>query len=79
MPVTTIVEIPALTGPLAVKVSVVADPLLVGLKPAVIPDGNPDAENVTEPLNPLSGLIVMLEVAMPPCRIIRLGEPAESE
>ena len=79
MPVTVIVEMPEITGPLAVKVRVVEDGSLVGLKPAVIPDGNPEAVKVTEPLKPLSLFIVMAEVAMPPWASVRFGEPAERE
>src|SRR5205807_1318472 len=69
VPVTVIVAMPTLTGArsLAVNVSVVPDALLVGLKLAVIPCGSPDALKVTEPLNPLSGLIEMVEFTLPPC------------
>src|SRR5438477_483812 len=49
VPVIVMVAIPTLTGPLAVKVRVVEDGSLVGLKPAVIPDGSPEAVKVTEP------------------------------
>src|SRR5205807_9640387 len=79
VPVIVTVEVAAVTVPLAVKVMIVDDPLLVGLKLAVTPAGRPDAAKLTELLNPFSGFTVMVVVALLPSLIGTVVGDAESE
>jgi hypothetical protein len=51
----------------AVNVTVLVLVAGFGLNPAVTPLGNPDALNVTLPLNPFVGVIVIVEVPVLPC------------
>jgi hypothetical protein len=61
LPVTVTFTGPVVAEPLAEKVRVL-EPLVVGfgLKSAVTPLGNAEAENVTLPLNPFDGLTLMV-------------------
>ena len=58
---------PVVAESLAVNVSTVLPLAGFGLKDAVTPLGKPDAEKVTLPLNPSSGLMVMVVVTWLPC------------
>lgn len=79
VPVIVTVAVPTDTGLLAVKVKVVFEVPLVGLKLAVNPDGRPDAKKLTVPLNPFNGFTVMVLVTMLPCVSVTLAGDAESE
>jgi hypothetical protein len=67
MPVT--VTVPAYGGAvaLAVSVSVLFPVAGFGLKVAVTPLGNPDAESDTLPVNPFAGVIMIVLVPWLPC------------
>jgi hypothetical protein len=64
--VIVIVKVPSVAVLLAVSVSVLALVVLLGLNDAVTPLGRPEAEKLTRPLNPLSGLTLMALVPFPP-------------
>ena len=61
------VKVPVVAVALAVRVSVLVVAVLVGLNEAVTPLGKPEAERLTVPLNPLSGLTVMVLLMCAPC------------
>jgi hypothetical protein len=67
VPVMMTVEVPAVAVLLAVKVTRLLP--VVGLVPkaAVTPLGKPEAESVTLPLNPFSGVTEIVSVALLPC------------
>lgn len=65
-PVTVTVTVPVVAVPLAVRVRVLVLLVLAGLKDAVTPLGSPEADKLTAPLKPLSGLTVMLLVLLLP-------------
>ena len=67
VPETVIVDVPVVAVPLAVKVSVLVVDVGFGLKPAVTPDGKPDAARVTLPLKPPESVTVMVLAAWLPC------------
>lgn len=75
--VTTVVPIGAV--PVAVSVNVLVFVVLLGLKDAVTPLGNPEAENVTLPVKPFFGVIVIVLVPLVPCVMVRLPEDVERE
>jgi hypothetical protein len=79
VPVIVTVAAPTVAVLLAVKVTTLVD--VVGLVPneAVTPDGNPEADNVTEPVKPPEGVSVMVLVPEVPCFTVRLEGEAESE
>jgi hypothetical protein len=54
------VKVPMAALVLAVKVKVLLLAVLAGLNDAVTPAGRPEAERLTVPLNPLSGVTVMV-------------------
>ena len=62
VPVTVIVAVPIVAVALAVSASVLVLVAGFGLNAAVTPLGRPDAEKVTFPLKPLSGVIVIVLV-----------------
>ena len=64
---------------LAARVNTLVDVVLEGLKVAVTPEGNPDADRLTDPLKPFSGVTVMVLVLLLPCRMLRLVGDADSE
>ena len=66
VPVTRMLNDPAIAVELALRVSTLVAEVLVGLKDAVTPNGNADADMVTVPLNPLSGLMVMVLLPLVP-------------
>ena len=67
VPVIVTVAVPVVAVRLAVRVSLLVPVAGLGLNAAVTPVGNPDAANVTLPLNPPNGVIVtVLEPLAPP-------------
>lgn len=78
-PVTVIVDVPTVAVELAVKVRTLVE--VVGLVPkaAVTPDGSPDAERVTLPVNPPEGVSVIVLLPAVPCLTVKLEGDAESE
>jgi hypothetical protein len=59
-PLMVTVKVPMAALVLAVKVKVLVPVVLAGLNDAVTPPGRPEAERLTAPLNPLSGVTVMV-------------------
>jgi hypothetical protein len=78
VPLTVTVTVPVLAVVLAVSVKTLVLAVLVGLKDAVTPPGNPEADRATVPVNPPCGLIVIVLVPLAPCKIVRLLGEAES-
>jgi hypothetical protein len=72
VPVTVTVDVPVVAVELAVRVNVLEDVAGLGLNAAVTPLGKPEAENVTLPLKPLAGVIVIVLVPALPCRTLKL-------
>ena len=77
-PVMVTVSVPSAAVPLAVSVSVLVELVLLGLNVAVTSLGRPAAERLTLPLNPFSGLMLMVLVLFVPCATMRLLGEAES-
>ena len=78
-PVIVTVTVPVVALELAAKVSVLVVVAGLGLKDAVTPVGKPDAERVTLPENPFSGVMVMVLVPLLPWVMVTLLGEAESE
>lgn len=78
VPVTVMVDVPGATvaPTVSVRTLLVVDD--VGLNAAVTPAGRPEALNVTVPVNPLSGLTLMVLVPLEPCGTETLVGAAES-
>lgn len=75
VPVMVTVTVPRAAVLPAVSVSVLEAVVLLGLNVAVTPLGRPEAERLTLPLNPFSGLTVMALVPFVPRATLRaLGE-----
>jgi len=72
VPVMVTVTVPVAAEALAVSVSVLVVVAGFGLNPAVTPLGKPDAERVTLPLKPSSGVMVMVLVPLLPCVMVTL-------
>ena len=68
--VTATVPVVAVLPAASVKVLVLA--VLMGLKDAVTPLGRPDADKLTLPLKPFSGLTLMVLVPLAPCAIVKV-------
>ena len=66
-PLMVTVKVPMAALLLAVKVKVLVLEVLAGLNDAVTPPGRPEAERLTAPLNPLSGVTVMVLLTCAPC------------
>jgi hypothetical protein len=79
VPVIVTVAVPVVAVPLAVNVTVLVVVVLPGLKDAVTPLGRPEADKLTLPLKPFTGLTVMVLFALPPCVTETLVGEAESE
>jgi hypothetical protein len=76
-PDTVTVEVPAAALLDALNVSVLVFVAAVGLNAAVTPVGSPLTEKVTVPVNPFSGVTVMVLGALPPgARLIVAGDAA---
>src|SRR5438067_13464244 len=78
VPVTVTVAVPVVAVALAVNVRLLVPVVLAGLKVAVTPAGNPDADKLTLPLKPLLGFTVMVLLALLPCVTETLVGEAES-
>lgn len=78
VPVIVTVEVPVVAVEPAVNVTELVD--VVGLVPklAVTPDGRPEADNVTLPVNPPEGLTVIVLLVLLPCVTVTLEGEAES-
>ena len=72
-------EVPVVAVELAVNVTELVE--VVGLVPklAVTPEGKPDADNVTLPVNPPDGVTVTVLLPVPPCVTLTLDGEAASE
>jgi hypothetical protein len=77
VPVMVTVDVPVAAVLLAVSVNMLVPVALEGLKDAVTPLGNPEADKLTLPLKPFSGLTVMLLLPVEPCATVRL--PGETD
>jgi hypothetical protein len=66
VPVTVTVAVPVVAVLLAVSVSVLVLVVLEGLNEAVTPLGKPEADKLTLPVKPLSGLTVIVLVPLLP-------------
>lgn len=78
VPVVITVTVPVAAVVPAIKVSVLAVAAGLGLKEAVTPLGNPDAENATLPLKPFDGVMVIVLVALLPGVMATLFGEVES-
>ncbi len=78
VPVIVIVDVPTVAVPLAVSVKVLVPVVLAGLNVAVTPAGRPEADRLTLPVNPFSGVTVMVLVPLPPWVTATLPGEAES-
>jgi hypothetical protein len=79
VPVTVTVAVPVVAVELAVSVSTLLEVAGFVPKLAVTPAGNPEADNVTLPVNPPDGVIVMVLLPLLPCVTLRLVGEADSE
>ena len=77
VPVTVTEVVPVVAELLAVKVRVLVPLVLVGLNEAVTPLGNPEADRLTLPVNPLCGFTVIVLVPFDPCVTVTLLGDAE--
>src|SRR5215467_2433584 len=79
VPVMVTVEVPVVAVALAVKVTELVD--VVGLVPklAVTPEGRPEADRVTLPVNPPEGVTVMVLLALLPWVTVTLEGDADKE
>jgi hypothetical protein len=77
VPVTVTVAVPVVAVLLAVSVKVLLVVVLPGLKLAVTPEGKPEADRLTLPLKPFTGLTVMVLVPLPPCVTVTLVGEAD--
>jgi len=73
------VTVPIVAVPLTVSVNTLVLGVLVGLKDAVTPLGRPDADKLTFPVKPFSGVTVMVVAPLAPCVIVKLLGEADSE
>lgn len=78
MPMTVMVAVPATAVPLAESVRVLVVEVLPGLKAAVTPAGRPDADKLTVPEKPPSGVKAIVLVPLVPCTSVRLPGVADS-
>jgi hypothetical protein len=80
VPVTVTVTVPSVAVLLAVKVKVLFPPVvLAGFNVAVTPAGRPDADKLTVPVNPFSGVTVTVLVPVEPWTTLTLLGEAETE
>ncbi len=78
VPVTVTVTVPVAAVLLAVSVSVLVLVVVAGLNDAVTPLGNPEAERLTLPVKPLTGLTVIVLFPLLPWVIVKLDGEADS-
>ena len=69
---------PIAAVPEAVKVSVLAEVALLGLKTAVTPEGKPDTLRPTLPLKPFCGVMVIAVPSLLPCTTFTVLGATES-
>jgi hypothetical protein len=79
VPVTVTVTEPVVAVLLAVSVKVLLPVVLLGLKDAVTPAGSPEADKLTLPVKPLTGVTEMVLVPLAPCTMDRVFGEAERE
>jgi hypothetical protein len=79
VPVIVTVDVPVVAVLLAVKVTVLLVVVLPGLNDAVTPPGSPEADKLTLPVKPFTGLTVIVLVPLPPCVTDTLVGEADSE
>ena len=79
VPVMVTVDVPVVAVELALKVTALVE--VVGLVPklAVTPEGRPEADKVTLPVNPPEGVTVIVLLPLEPCVTVKLVGEAESE
>lgn len=79
VPVIVTVEVPVVAVELAVKVTTLVE--VAGFVPnvAVTPEGSPDADRVTLPVNPPAGWTVTVLLPLLPCVTVRLLGESVSE
>jgi hypothetical protein len=78
IPVTVTVTVPVAAVLLAVSVNALVLDVLLGLNDAVRPLGRPEADKLTLPLKPFSGVTVMVLAPLFPWGIVKLLGDAES-
>src|SRR6266849_4930431 len=75
VPVMVTVDVPIVAALPAASVKVLVPVVLAGLKEAVTPVGNPEADKFTVPVKPFCGVSVMVLVPLAPCvTLMLLGE-----
>ena len=79
VPVIVTVAVPTVAVLLAVKVTTLVEVVGFVPKAAVTPDGNPEADKVTLPVNPPEGVSVIVLVPLVPCFTVKLEGEADSE
>src|SRR6266852_7033340 len=79
VPVMVTTAVPIVAALPAASVKVLVPVVLAGLKEAVTPVGNPEADRLTLPVNPFCGVIVTALVPLAPCVTVRLLGKAERE
>src|SRR4051812_47398400 len=79
VPVMVTVAEPTAAEPLAVNVRMLLLVVLAGLNVAVTPEGRPEADKVTVPVNPFRSVSVIVVVPLEPCVMETLVGEAESE
>lgn len=79
VPVTVTVTEPVAATAEAIKVKVLLDVALLGLKDPVTPAGRPDTARVTLPLKPFRGAIVIAVLTLAPCTTVTEPGAANSE
>lgn len=79
MPVTVIVVVPVVAVLLAVKVRTLLDVVGFVPKEAVTPLGRAEVDSVTDPVNPLRSVTLIVLLPLLPCFTVRLEGEAESE
>ncbi len=77
VPAMMTVNVPVAAVLLALSVSVLAVAAGSGLNEAATPLGRPDADKLTLPLNPFSGVMAIVLVPTVPCMMLRLPGDAE--
>jgi hypothetical protein len=78
MPVTVTLNVPVAAVLAAEKVSELVVLVSVGLKAAVTPVGNPEADKLTTPLKPFSGVTLIVLLPPAPCAMLKVLGEAES-
>jgi hypothetical protein len=78
-PLMLIFASPDVAVAVAVKVTTLVEVVGLVLKAGVTPDGNPKADNVTAPVKPPEGVILIVLLPLAPWLIVKLAGDAESE